>query len=278
MALNPGSPRATVVSPYLATIGIGPGGIFEILSTVLTIYQLDQQFDLWEQDIDNLQDLAECYEEIGTRYKNARLGLRGRDAEVFGFQNSLPSYPGPCLDRVTQARLNGLIQVEQQQADALKATPAWACGDACNINYESAKAEIQLGLHAMSTAENYEQNIEDQYQQMRITAIGRSTGGAIPNVSGAFRAVSAIAQDSLSRSTAGLNSAIGSFGNVVGNISNRYFSDNTRVVNQQTTVNNPVRIADSPDGVATPLVPERVLRAEPVVRESQITGLTDPIN
>lgn len=274
MALGPND--ADVTCPLDESI-LNAGLVFELIGAALVLYQLEQQYDLWEEDIENLQTLAECYEEIGTKYKTARLALRANDAPVYAFQNNLPSYPGPCLERVTQARLNGLLQIGDQQKQALKSTPAWACGDACDINYESAKAEIQLGLHAMASSENQEQNLVDQYEQMRITAIARSTGGAIPNVSGAFRTVSGIAQDSLSRSTAGLNSALGAFGNVVGNITNKYFSSNNRVVNQTTNVNNTTNVEQN-QLTSSPLPQREPLRQIPLVEGSDISALSDPTN
>lgn len=213
---------------------------FEILGAALLLYQLTRQYDLWKEDIENLQELAECYEEIGTRYKTARLGLRARDTEVYDYQNSRPSYPGPCYQHVTQARLNSLLDIQEQHEQSLKALPAWACGDRNNINYEAAKAEVTGALNSMAESENYEQNQVDRYEQMRITAIARSTGGAIPNVSGAFRTSAAIAQDSLSRTTASFNSALGAFGNAVGSISNKYFSNERvgRTPNQQSNTTN----------------------------------------
>lgn len=222
------------------TAGSPVSVFYEVLGAALLLYQLVRQYELWEEDIENLQELAECYEEIGTKYKDARLGLRGRDQEVYDYQNSRPSYPGPCYERVEQARLNSLISIRDQHERSLKAIPGWACGDKNKVNYEAAKAEIVTGLHAMGESENYEQNQVDRYEQMRISAIARSSGGAVPNVSGAFRTVSAIAQDSLKQSTIGLNSALGAFGNAVGSINNKYNSNERagRFVPQQQNISN----------------------------------------
>lgn len=198
--------------------------VFELLGAGITLFQLTRQFDIWEEDIDNLQDLAECYEEIGTRYKNRKLALRARDQEVYDYQNSLPEYPGPCYDRVEQASLNGFKEINEQHSRVLKALPSWACGDKCDIAYNSAKAEVQTRLHDMSAAENYEQNMVDRYHEIQIRGITRSVGGPAPNLSLAFRTTGEIAVDSLRRSTSSFNSALGAFGNIVGSLSNKYIT------------------------------------------------------
>lgn len=255
----------------LLTESVNPLAVlFEVLGAALLLYQLTRQYDIWEEDISNLQTLADCYEEIGTKYKVARLQLRGRDTEVQAYQNSRPSYPGVCFSRVTQARLNSMVELQEQHSRSLKAIPAWACGERNNINYQAAKAEVVGAMHGMGESENYEQNQVDRYEQMRITAIARSTNGAVPNLSGAFRTVSDVAADNVRRSSASFNSALGAFGNAVTSINNKYFAGN-RV--QSSTVNNNQQTINNGDTV-TPLQ-DRVIRAEPLVDNSPINALND---
>lgn len=261
--------EATVECPLtIYEIPIGGGipisAVFELLGAGLLLYQLIQQYELWERDLENLQELAECYEEIGTCYKEARLALRGRDQEVYDYQNSRPSYPGPCESRIQQARLNALLEISQAHEQALRVLPGWACGDKTKADYDAAKASVVSSMHFMGTSRNYEQNLEDQYEQMRITALARSVGGAVPNLSGAFRTVAAIAQDNLSRSTAGFNSALGAFGNVVGSLGNKYLSidlnkrtakenksGDVNVQNNSSVVNDNRTIQQSSGGVGS---------------------------
>lgn len=252
--------------------------LYEVIGAAILLYQLTRQYDLWKEDIENLQELAECYEEIGTRYKTARLALRARDEEVYDYQNSRPSYPGPCYERVTQARLNSLVAIQDDHERSLKALPAWASGDRNGVNYEAAKAEVGTAMHNMGESENYEQNQVDRYEQMRITAIARSTGGAIPSVSGAFRTTADIAQDNLSRSTTSFNSALGAFGNAVGSINNKYFTGERagRTVANQTVNNTSVRndtILTSPKFEQQRADQTKNLAS---VESSSISGLSDP--
>ena len=235
-----GHEQATVECPLDESI-LNAGFAYEILGGALTLYQLTQQYDLWEQDIDNLQDLADCYEEIGSEYKDKRYELRAKDEEVQNFLSDMPSKE-VCDSRIEQARINGLLAVQKEHERALRTIPAWACGEKCNVNYEAAKSEIQLSMHTMAEAENYEYNQVDRYAQLQIAGIARSSGGSIPNLSGAFRTVAAIGEDSLRRSTAGVNSALGAFGNIAGSIGNRFSGNRTqnsqgRVVNNTSTNN-----------------------------------------
>lgn len=271
-------PLTTYQVPIGGGVGIPVTAVFEILGAALLFYQLLQQYELWEKDLENLQELAECYEEIGTCYKEARLALRGRDQEIYDYQNSRPSYPGPCENRIQQARINGLLEVQATHERAMKTLPSWACGDKTNIDIEAAKSEIKIGMHNIATSRNYEHNQEDRYEQMRITALARSAGGAIPNLSGAFQTVAAIGQDSLARSTASFNSALGAFGNVAGSIANKYFSgdgssrtNNTQQV-QNNVVNNNVVNNNSTFREETIFRDDDAFR----IRNSEINAFNDP--
>lgn len=276
----PPSPTVTptAVCPLVAYLnpGANPLGFgFEIIGAALLLYQLTRQFDLWEEDIENLQELAECYRDIGICYKEARLALRDRDQEVYDYQNSRPSYPGPCDQRIQQARLNALAAISRDHEQALKALPSWACGDKTRVDYDAARAEVESGMHNIADSRNWENNQEDRYEQMRVVALARSAGGAIPNLSGAFRSVSAIAEDNLRRSTASFNSAFGAFGNAVASISNKYLTPQRQF--GQRAVGQP-----QPEVVGVNRVNEIVINRETLTGDeggfsgSEITALRDP--
>lgn len=280
-----------LVSYQIPILGLPLTAAFELLGAALLFYQLLQQYELWERDLDNLQELAECYEEIGTCYKEARLALRGRDQEVYDYQNSRPSYPGPCEQRIQQARLNGLLSVSEEHGKALRTLPSWACGDKTSLDYDAAKASVRVAMHSMANSRNYEQNQEDRYEQMRITALARSAGGAIPNLSGAFRTVAAIAEDSLERRTSSLNSALGAFGNAAGSIANKYLTGVTGRITEgvsslfsggeTTVINNNSSVVNNDNRTLEQIVTgsnQNQNQTPFAVTGSGITALNDPFN
>ena len=267
------------ISTFLGGLGLsvpGLGGIttfaFELVGAFLSYQQLRLQIDAWENDIDNIHDLAECYIDIGDQFKAKRLSLRARDQEIYDYQNSRPRYPGPCLDRVEQARLNNFQEIARDQGRAMMALPSWACGDKCRVAYESAKIEVTTAMHNMAQAENYEQNQVDAYESLVSDGIIRSVRGPAVNLGTAFSTTSGIARDSLARNTASLNSAIGAFGFTLTSVVNRFRStdftvnntlnDNAQILNQDVLTDRspgPVNFGDIRDIELPPLSSDRQL-------------------